>query len=187
MKTIFALMLVAASASAQFNFTDLALTPNEVAGAPPCTTYVVGNVPAFSAFEDTGAGASDYYESSYYYRWAIYAYRTVGGTKIYSTGGFEASFTDDDGGNSFFIQLNWTAVSLAEGYRIVVMDDPWQGLTENSNYYVDITGGGTTSATIGKNNPSGGFDWVNAGSPTYALNSQHGGAVVVVTPKSVCQ
>jgi len=172
MKTLFILLLSCASVFGQFNFTDLALTPDG------CTTYSIGNVTGMNAYETVDNSNGSYTETGGYYRYVAYAYRTVGGVKIYSAAGFTQSFYDNDNTESFYITLSWSAVANADGYRIQVMDDEGYGVSNGVPLsYFDVEG--ALSVTIGDFDPLG-----FVSSP---VNSYYSYDTVILTPKTICQ
>jgi hypothetical protein len=99
--------------------------------------------------------AYDYPNDGYEHNIRVYAYKTVGGTRIYSSTytDLSPSLFDDNGGTTYYyIEWSWTAASEAEGYRVLKYDD-YNGY--NYDYYYDTTstsfndGDGSMSWSLG--------------------------------------
>lgn len=108
----------------------------------------------------------NYVANGNYFEYAVFSYRTVGATVIYSPSFASFSGTDDGSTANMTLSFAWNAVSGAEGYRVVVVSDVPYGAS--SDYYFDTT---FTSAVI-----DNGYDTVSANSYTSGP---------VVTPTSV--
>jgi hypothetical protein len=174
MKKLIVLILSSLTSFGQFNFTDLAFIKEESGSG--CTTYTV---PQVSSLTVTIVPASNGgYEDllvPYTYTYTIYAKIVVGGVTIYSSVGTSNSDTDDGTDPLFYyITLNWTAVSGAAGYVVVVNNDSYGSLPA---YFV--TDAATTLVTIG-----------NASSATFVdspVNAFYTSGTPTLTPTSTCQ
>jgi hypothetical protein len=82
------------------------------------------------------SGSGNLSAEGYSWSFAIYAYRDVDGTRVYSSPIYAI---DDDAGdlNFFYITLSWTAASGVDGYKIVVLNDDWYG--RYGDYYMTAT------------------------------------------------
>jgi hypothetical protein len=115
------------------------------------------------------------------YQFDVYAYKTVGAVRIYSS--TPATFANDDGaGGHFFenftISFSWDAVTGAEGYRVVVVQDGESGYANNA--YYETTSTSTTIGTydIGLEDTCGYY--VYESPPTVTPNSVSSGASFTV-------
>lgn len=146
MKTFFILLMVAVmSVSAQFNFTDIAFMA-PTATAVPCTPYAIDDVTSFTAVEVIDNVDGFYPQNSSLFIFTIYAYENVGGVnRVYSTNGLASSFTDSGGTDNFYVQLTWTDVTGADGYRVVAYDPE----ASYQDTYFDVPQG-YGAVTIGK-------------------------------------
>lgn len=97
------------------------------------------------SFTYGGAHANNYYNSGNSYIFRVYSYKMVGAVKIYSSSYYTISGTDNGLNTGFYsIDLSWTAVSGADGYKIDVRQDDTYGVDPGKNYF-EVTG---TTATI---------------------------------------
>lgn len=174
MKTFILLLLSGVSVFGQFNFTDLAFAKQEVSSG--CTTYTVPQVSSLTVtIVPASNGGYEDFLVPYTYTYTIYAKIVVGGVTIYSSVGTSNSDTDDGSDPLFYyITLNWTAVSGAAGYVIVVNNDSYG---TQPQYFV--TDAATTLVTIG-----------NASSATFVdspVNAFYTSGTPTLTPTSTCQ
>ena len=106
-------------------------------------TGSVGNVASGSITFNYGSGG--YYNEGLSFQFDVYAYRTFGATTVYSATPYSITGTDNNNWDSpYNFTLNWGMVTGADGYRLVVMNDPYYGAT--GNYYFDFEG---TSVIVG--------------------------------------
>lgn len=110
----------------------------------------------------TGASASivydegNYWNDGYSYQYRVYAYKTVGSSRVYSSSYSQSTLVTDDGGSSIAedVQITWNAVSGADGYRILIYNEAFGA---NWDYYYDTTstnfidGDGTESSFVSGN------------------------------------
>ncbi|MEN9913006.1 MAG: hypothetical protein RLY66_414, partial [Candidatus Parcubacteria bacterium] len=76
--------------------------------------------------------------NGYDYTYRVYPYKTVAGQKVFSTTYTQSNTDTDDGlcDNSIYIDVSWSAVSGANGYRVFV-NNPAIGASYD--YYYDTT------------------------------------------------
>jgi hypothetical protein len=145
--TVDTINLVFLAAASGFN-TYTVLTNS---GSGPVGTYTtfegthdrIHDVETFTPepqFQQLASGAGDFNTLSATYVFHIYAYKSVGVTRVYSqnpttiTGVAPASFLG--GMNSYDIKLSWVATDGANGYRVVIFSDPENSISNTR--YVDV-------------------------------------------------
>jgi hypothetical protein len=178
MKSFFTLlMVVVMSAYAQFNFTDIAfMAPPAAGGPPPCTSYAIDDVTSFTAAEVIDNVDGFYPQNSSLFTFTIYAYENtgVGANRVYSTNGLASSFTDSGGTDNFYVQLTWTDVAGADGYRVVAYDPE----ASYQDAYFDVPQG-YGAVKIGFSQPATFVDT--------PVNGYYTFATPVVTPSYRCE
>jgi hypothetical protein len=122
------------------------------------TLSTIADVSTISAITFNYGDDSDYWNSGYSYHFSVYAYKTVGAQKIYSANPKTTAIAADDGGedNSYTISFSWSAVTGAEGYRVVVWDDYYGA---NGDYYFDTVA--TSAGSDGGYGSYGGVTYLN--------------------------
>lgn len=99
------------------------------------TSYTVGNVVSAGATEVFGA--YNLYSGGNQYIFTIYAYKNTPDGRVYSATPYVLDIYDTAAEDYFRFNLSWTAVTGADGYRIVVYDDS-QGV--HDDFSVDVAG-----------------------------------------------
>ena len=98
------------------------------------STYSVGNIYTSGMLQDDNSGANLEAVGNYF-SFSIYAYITVGSTKVYSATPSTVIGTDDNSGNNFYWYIYWSPVSGAYGYKIVINEDDYNGYYD---YGIDV-------------------------------------------------
>lgn len=112
--------------------TDLNLGNHKISAGSVDIT--IGNVESGSATQN-GSGSA-FYAYGNYFNFTVYAYKTVGAGRVYSSTPFSIDFYDDYSGNPYSIDVSWGAVVGADGYKIVLTD---YNYGYYGNYYTEVT------------------------------------------------
>ncbi len=100
----------------------------ETIGAPANPSAVI--VP------DSGGGDYLYPNDGLTITYRIYAYKDVGADRIYSSSYAQTTPVTDDGmgGTTYGVEVEWDAVSGADGYRILILDPDYGGYNYDAGY-----------------------------------------------------
>lgn len=103
----------------------------------PKSTYYSLDTPSYTDVHiEYFNNGSDYQAIGYTFIFSIYPYRNIHGTRLYSLSGLNVTLIDDNSNNPIMFTGHWNPVSGADGYRVVIVQDPQAGVT-NSNFYFD--------------------------------------------------
>lgn len=100
------------------------------------SSITVGDTSSASGYADYGSYTNPYYDTCNSYYYTVWAYKTVGSTKIYSPSGYSFYVYDNCywDSSSYGNQLSWNTVGGADGYVVY---------NNYQNWYYD-TGGATS-------------------------------------------
>jgi hypothetical protein len=115
-------------------------SPLEIAGCVLWLDASFGTVRIWSDAPASGSGTPSYDGGGYVanglnHALRVYPFRTVSGSRVYSSSYLELNTTDDGSTNGYAINWMWDAVAGAEGYR-VLKSEPVGGF--NFDYCADV-------------------------------------------------
>lgn len=111
-------------------------------------------------------------DEGYTYKFRVWAFKNVAGRRIYSPTYLELTYTDPGSGTfSYYLALTINAVTGADGYKVRVIDDSYQGIGNSNDYcWEDVaTGTLTYNDSMELDGNSVGYDPSNIVTPAAAF------------------
>lgn len=172
-------------------FGNLGINTSSIPGV--VAIYATTSVPTptgASAVINYNAGG-DYTANGSCYEYEVYAYKTIAGTKYYSSGNSDTGLVcDDNSSNSVDLSVSWNASSGVDGYKVLIRNDflgynfdmsyvlPGTSFTDGdgteASYTADVTvtpsASGVVQGNLGLSISSNGYVGVNTLTPTVPLS-----------------